>query len=88
MEIPESSAARLRRMDDPSPPLARRKPPTPREPAPTDSIELSAEGRPLAGDAGLARARRIALLRARVDAGAYTVDTAEVARRMVECGEA
>lgn len=88
MEIPESSAARLRRVTDPSTPPARRQPAGTPDAAPTDSIEVSAEGRSLVSADEWARARRVAQLRARVDAGAYTVDTAELARRLAERGEA
>jgi len=49
---------------------------------------VSPEARSLIGADELARARRIAELRAQVDAGTYTVDPTEVARRMAERGEA
>lgn len=89
MEISDSSAARARRLAELSTPPVRRQPAASPETAPpTDSIEVSAEGRSLAGVDDLARARRVAQLRARVDAGTYTVDPAELARRLAERGEA
>lgn len=89
MEISDSSAARTRRLIDPSTAAGRRPPATPAEPAPpTDRIEVSAEARSLVSVDELARARRIAELRARVDAGTYTVDPTELARRLAERGEA
>lgn len=87
LEISESSAAHLRRINQ-SPAQPRRQPDAPAEAAPTDSIEVSSEARLLIGADELARARRVAELRSQVDAGAYTVDPAEVARRMAERGEA
>ena len=88
MEISDSLAARARRMTEASIPPARRQPAGPSEAAPADSIEVSAEGRSLIGADELARARRVAQLRARVDAGAYTVDPPDLARRLAERGEA
>lgn len=55
---------------------------------PVDRIEVSTAGRSLAGVDDLTRARRVAELRARIDAGAYTVDPAALARRLSERGEA
>lgn len=87
MEISESSAARLRAVP-PSTPQPQRQPAAVPEAALTDRIEVSSEARSLIGADELARARRIAELRAQVDAGTYTVDPTEVARRMAERGEA
>ncbi len=87
MEISESSAARVRRTADP-PAASRRQPSTTADAAATDSIEVSPEARALAGVDDLTRARRVQQLRAQVDAGTYTVDPTEVARRMAERGEA
>lgn len=88
MEISDFSAARTRRATDPSTPRLPRQAAAPPEATPTDRIEVSAEGRALIGADDLARARRVAELRAQVDAGTYTIDPAEVARRMAERGEA
>ncbi|RJQ11857.1 MAG: flagellar biosynthesis anti-sigma factor FlgM [Dehalococcoidia bacterium] len=89
MEISDSSAARTRRLTEPSiPPVKRQSVASSETVPPTDSIEVSAEGRSLAGVDDLARARRVAQLRARVDAGTYMVDPAELARRLAERGEA
>ncbi|TAJ19699.1 MAG: flagellar biosynthesis anti-sigma factor FlgM [Dehalococcoidia bacterium] len=88
MEISDFSAARVRRASDPSTPRLPRQAAASPEAAPTDRIEVSAEGRALIGADELARARRVAELRAKVDAGTYSVDPAEVARRMAERGEA
>lgn len=91
LEISDSSASRLRRLNDPAT-QPRRQPETLPETAssagPVDSIEVSAEGRSLIGADELSRARRVAELRSLVDAGTYTVDPAEVAERMAERGEA
>ncbi len=88
MEIPESSRARVRPVTDPTTSAARRQPAAAADALPADSIEVSAEGRSLIDADDLTRARRVAELRARVDAGAYTVDPAELARRLAERGEA
>jgi anti-sigma28 factor (negative regulator of flagellin synthesis) len=89
LEISDSSASRMRRINDPASPTRRQAdalPETP--PVAADSIEVSAEGRSLLGADELGRARRLAELRSRIDAGTYTVDPAELARRMAERGEA
>lgn len=89
MEIPDSSAARTRRLTDSSTPAVRRRPaPSSEAASSSDSIEVSAEGRSLVGTDEVSRARRVAELRARVDAGAYTVDPSALARRLAERGEA
>lgn len=87
MEIQEPSRARTPRMVDLATSRPRRLPAAPAD-APADRIELSSEGRSLAGVDDLTRARRVAELRARIDAGAYTVDAATLARHLSELGEA
>lgn len=89
MEISEPSPVRGPRVIDPA--AARPRPPQSSPPSgtdPVDRIEVSAAGRSIAGVDDLARARRVAELRARIDAGAYTVDPAALARRLSERGAA
>lgn len=89
MEISDTSASRAPRSAEPtSLPARRRAAAEPAETAATDRIEVSAEARSLVTADELTRARRVAQLRASVDAGTYSVDPAALARRLAERGDA
>lgn len=87
MEISDLSAARARRQTGPAETGARPRPATGDAP-PVDRIEVSEAGRSLVTADELSRARRIAQLRAEVDAGTYRVDATTLAQRLADEGEA